>query len=82
MPRTITANLKGRRFGRLKVIHETEQRGVNGSIVWECRCKCGEIVHVLTANLTSGNTQSCGCLQLERSRAANRKGGVRWRGTG
>lgn len=35
-----------------------------------CQCKCGNVTEVLTYNLKNGNTQSCGCLQKERTSAA------------
>ena len=71
MPRTHSRSLAGRRFGRLLVVEETSDRAGNQAIVWLCRCQCGVEVHVSTSNLTSGNTQSCGCWQREISRAAN-----------
>lgn len=82
MPRTHSRDLTGKRFGLLDVIEETDERAVNGSIIWRCRCRCRKTdrveVLVITSNLTSKNTQSCGCVQVARSRAANRKGGRRW----
>lgn len=47
-------------FGRLTVI---ELAGVNDhrQSVWLCVCRCGAQVEVTHSNLTSGNTQSCGC---------------------
>ena len=70
MPRTQTTGLKGRTFGRLKVLGESERRSSNGSILWECRCSCKlrSIRYVTTSNLTSGNTVGCGCVQRECSR--------------
>lgn len=35
---------------------------------WKCKCKCGNIVSVVDADLKSGNTKSCGCFNLERIR--------------
>jgi 5-methylcytosine-specific restriction endonuclease McrA len=32
---------------------------------WRCKCECGKEVIVLTKSLNSGNTKSCGCLNLE-----------------
>lgn len=77
-PRTNAADLVGKRFGRLKVEAETDQRASNGAIVWKCKCRCGDYALVATHNLTSGNTLSCGCVQVDRSREANTKGGTRW----
>lgn len=56
--------LSGKRFGRLTALEPTEKRSHN-SIVWKCQCACGNIVEVAANQLTSGNTQSCGCLQSE-----------------
>lgn len=60
-------NLISQRFGRLTPI---EWLG-NGK--WNCQCDCGNIVPVLTYNLTSGNTKSCGCLQKEKASLASFK---------
>jgi hypothetical protein len=53
----------GRRFTRLVVIREAERR--NGHRYWLCRCDCGTEKTVQKANLQSGTTRSCGCLQKE-----------------
>ena len=58
--------LEGQRFGRLLVIKDSGTRK-NEKVVWECLCDCGNIVQVPTTYLTSGDTQSCGCLQKERT---------------
>lgn len=57
--------IEGQRFGRLVAISPTEKRGTNGSVIWKCKCDCGNIVEVSVKNLTakSGkNTRSCGCV--------------------
>lgn len=54
-------NLVGQRFEKLLVLRETEKR-IDGKVVWECQCDCGNICYVPTSRLTSGNTRSCGCL--------------------
>jgi len=58
-------DLKGQRFGRLVVLHDTGERK-GGQVVWRCRCVCGEEVNVVGYSLTSGRTASCGCYQRER----------------
>ena len=58
-------DITGQTFGRLTVIESTpggKQR---------CLCSCGNIIEVLTYNLKNGNTQSCGCLQKEKTSEAN-----------
>ena len=54
-------NLLNQQFGRLTPI---EWEG-NGK--WKCKCECGNFVSVITYNLLDGNTQSCGCLQKQRT---------------
>ena len=35
-----------------------------GSVLWQCKCECGNNNFITTSHhLTSGNTQSCGCLK-------------------
>lgn len=64
----------GLRFGRLKV---TKMAGKTGDhkINWHVRCDCGGVTIVPGSNLTQGATQSCGCLQRERTSKANFKHG-------
>ena len=58
-------DLTGRRFGRLKVIKRAANRG--NHTAWRCRCDCGKVTFIRTSNLTTGRSQSCGCLQRERA---------------
>ena len=41
-------------------------RDDRGCVQWLCSCSCGGYVVVNGANLTNGNTKSCGCIQKER----------------
>ena len=54
-------DLSGKTFGRLYV------RRYLGNMTWECECSCDKhsIIKVLTCNLVSGSTKSCGCLKNE-----------------
>lgn len=69
-------DLTGQRFGRLAVIELDPEpyRSPTGKPTrrWKCKCDCGNIVTALTNQLTSGQKQSCGCLQREAA-AANAK---------
>lgn len=74
MPRA-TKNLMGERFGRLTVIernydkeNDTKLRTGHGRTFWNCICDCGCMTTVAAAELLSGNTQSCGCLQRDRTK--------------
>ena len=58
----------GKRFGRLIVLEKAERSfSTSGQsrTMWKCRCDCGNEVVVDDSGLTTGSTQSCGCLQRE-----------------
>lgn len=57
-------DLVGRVFGRLRVVRQAG-RAKQRTILWHCRCECGEQVVVRSNHLRSGQTTSCGCLRLE-----------------
>jgi hypothetical protein len=68
----------GMRFGRLVVCGEPYMRWFRKSVsrrYCPCRCDCGNEKDVVAYNLRNGNTQSCGCLQRERTGSATRKHG-------
>lgn len=56
-------DLTGQKFGRLTAIEKTDKRS-GSSVIWKCRCDCGAITEVSSANLQSDHTQSCGCLKI------------------
>ena len=60
-------DLRKHKFGRLKPILRlpSEKRGGLKRILWECLCDCGNKAIVITGQLTSGMTKSCGCLRKE-----------------
>ena len=58
-------DLSGKRYGRLTVI-----KRLPNSSIWECRCDCGNTINTTTNHLKSGHTQSCGCLQKDRTSEA------------
>ncbi len=60
-------DLTGKRFGRLTVLKEIPYRK-GRSIVWECKCDCGNVVQTTSEMLKRGFKQSCGCLNAEVSR--------------
>lgn len=55
-------DLTGRRFGKLVVLSPTEARMDGGSVVWRCKCDCGNDAEVSARRLIRGKTRSCGCL--------------------
>lgn len=63
-----TADIIGKRFGRLVVTSKTDKKSSNGSYYYKCKCECGKEIDVNRSNLTSGATKSCGCFQKEKAR--------------
>lgn len=64
-----TQSYIGKRYGKLIVLGKTMesvQHGSTRSPLWRCRCDCGNITLVRMDSLTSGTTQSCGCLTEEK----------------
>ena len=61
-------SLAGRTFNRLTPI---KQAGVTShrSILWECRCVCGNTKIATGESIRKGKTKSCGCLMREINRA-------------
>lgn len=66
-------DLAGQTYGRLLVIDRAPNRGTR--VAWNCQCQCGTLVTVQASKLRYGHTQSCGCLQRERSSSCNLKHG-------
>ncbi len=60
---TCFKDLVGKRFGRLLVIKYAYTKG--NRVYWECKCDCGNEICVRGSSLTTGNTKSCGCYNLE-----------------
>ena len=62
-------DITGERFGKLTVVREAGRKQVGKnrckSILWLCRCDCGNETTATTSNLRTGNIRSCGCLRLE-----------------
>lgn len=61
-------------FNRLTVIKFSHTN--KGKTYWEAYCTCGKVIIVRSDNLTTGETQSCGCLQSERVKNSNTKHGL------
>ena len=65
---------KGERFGKLEVlgfdheihhVYENSKRNYK-EYFYNCKCSCGKDVVVSEKSLKSGNTKSCGCLNIEK----------------
>lgn len=67
-------NRVGIRYGRLEVI-EHKGKDHRGKHLWLCKCDCGNEKVVVSDNLSSGKSKSCGCLLNEfLSRKGNQFG--------
>lgn len=64
-------DIRGQKFGRLTPLECVSTAG--GNTRWKCRCDCGNIVVVNRRDMRPDKTQSCGCMQKERTRAALHK---------
>lgn len=63
-------DITGQRFGRLIATRRGENQ--NGYVVYYCDCDCGKKdILIRKDSLTTGNTQSCGCLGKERRAEAS-----------
>jgi hypothetical protein len=61
-------DLTGQWFGRLEVLHRANVEGADRA-AWLCRCRCGNQTTVLTHNLRTGRTTSCGCALADANKA-------------
>lgn len=64
-------DLYGQTFGRLFAI-EPIRKNKDYTWTWWCHCECGDFAEVRGSDLLSGHTQSCGCLQREKTSKANK----------
>lgn len=51
----------GNEFGRLKVT--SKSYGTDGKAIYECQCKCGNVVHLSVSHLKKA--YSCGCMSSD-----------------
>lgn len=64
----------GDQYGRLTVISH-EGKDHRGKHLWLCKCTCGNTKVVVSDNLSSNKSKSCGCLKTEfLSRSGNQYG--------
>lgn len=59
--KSLSIDLKGTRYGRLKVIDFSHFSKDKKRTFWKCRCDCGSEVIVRADQLKNGHTKSCGC---------------------
>lgn len=56
-------DLLGQKFGLLTVVDLSDKVAPATGRLWKCECECGNIAYVPSNRLTTGHTQSCGCLR-------------------
>jgi len=62
-------DITNKRFGRAVALRPTDKRDSDNSIMWECRCDCGNLFYRAPGKLRRGSEKvSCGCLQTDISR--------------
>lgn len=69
-------DLTGQRFGSLTVIEYGGIDSTNGYAKWLCKCDCGNRKTILSRNLRSGATKSCGCLRKKTTSATMKTHGM------
>lgn len=66
-------NIIGQRFEQLVVVEKTTKRK-HGSVVWLCRCDCGNLKEVDTTHIRY--VRSCGCFRSKTTAKKNYKHGL------
>lgn len=68
----------GTRFGRLMVVSFAGPRDYGTYVrqMYVCRCDCGRLSNVSSADLRKGTVKSCGCLRRELARSRNTTHGL------
>jgi len=65
-------DLSGMKFGKLTVIERGQDiyygKDSQKRITWICKCDCGNIKQITGCSLRNNSTQSCGCIQTEKSK--------------
>lgn len=68
MPKYASSDIAGKRFRKLIALFPTDKRSSKGSVIWHCRCDCGNEVDVSYNELMYSNIQSCGCVKREHDK--------------
>lgn len=59
----------GEKFNKLTVLDKTDKRTKEGSIIYKCKCECGNITFATSRDLKSGHKKSCGCIKTKNFKA-------------
>ena len=63
-------DMTGQKINRLTILSR-EPNNKHGKAMWLCRCDCGKLFVACGCNIRNNHTQSCGCLQKERTAEAS-----------
>jgi len=61
-------DITGQRFGRLVALYPSKRHDKSGSVVWRCKCDCGNEADVPYNTLAYSKQISCGCQKKEHDR--------------
>lgn len=64
-------DISGMKFGFITAIEPTDKRD-RKDVVWRCRCRCGTELELPATRLILNNALSCGCIQKEFVKRANK----------
>ena len=57
----VYADISGQHFGMLTALYPVQKRDKRGSVIWHCRCACGQETDISYNSLVYTNVKSCGC---------------------
>lgn len=66
----VLKNMVGMEFNGCKVVSR-EGSDKWGQALWKCVCRCGKYFVSTGGNIRSGNTKSCGCYSIKRTKESN-----------
>lgn len=61
-------DITGQKFRMLTALYATEKRDRNNSVIWHCRCDCGNEVDIAFEDLKFSKIVSCGCYKKRRTK--------------
>ena len=59
-------DITGYRKGQLTALYPTDKRDNKGSVIWHCRCDCGNEIELSESDIVFGFYVSCGCVRRQR----------------
>lgn len=59
MGKSTIKDITNQKFGKLTVMYPTTQREKNGSVIWHCKCECGNECDISSNNLISKRIDRC-----------------------